>query len=419
MTPDYDVVIAGGGPAGGQAARDLAYRNFDVCVLEKDSYVGETRQSTGGTFPGMTSEFDVDPEEVAMEETDKVVIEGPDEKLLVDQTGYVLDFGEFKRYLAEDAETEGADYRLDRQVVGLDRDVNDGLGVVANLLDGEGQETVTGDVVIDATGAHATLGQKEGMVEYDRSEDLAVGVEYEMENVDMEVPGSMMLKVDSEYAPGGYSWIFDTGGDTAKVGVCWFNKYKNMKDPDAKPEEYFEKFWEEDPRLQEAEKIEKDGEVERHAGMAFIQDIDEKVDDRLILAGDTVSSIDPVWGEGINNCMVAGRLAAETVTHADHQNDYSESTLSLYNSKWEQRLGDNRDSRLDLADKLYRLNDENVDRVIRGLNSLDREELSLINKEADSEAVVSMLRKNPMTGVHIAKDHPGMVAEVLKDRFTP
>lgn len=419
MAPDYDVIIAGGGPTGGQAARDLAKRDFDVCVLEKDSYVGETRQSTGGTFPRMTSEFDVDPEEVAMEETDKVVIEGPSEKLVIDRTGYVLDFGEFKRYLAEDAQNEGADYRLDRHVLGLDRGVKEGVGVVANILEEGEQETVTGKVAIDATGADAAIGGKEGMVDYEREKEFAVGKEYEMRNVDMDEPGSMMLKVDSDYAPGGYSWIFDTGNDTAKVGVCWFNSYKGMKDPDANLEKYFEKFWQEDPRLGDAEKIVKDGDFEEHVGKAFIRDIEDKVDDRLILAGDTVSSIDPVWGEGINNCMISGRLAAEAVTHAEHQEDYSSDTLSLYEDRWEERIGSNRDERLNLADKLYRLSDENVDRVIEGLNNLDRDEIADINRKADSNAMVSMFRSNPMIGLHILEDHPRLVADLLKDKFAP
>lgn len=434
---DYDVIVVGSGPAGGQAARELSGSDadLDVGVLEKDSYVGETRQSTGGTFPRMMSEFDI-PHELSMNVTDTVTLEGSSEVLDLEQRGYVLEFGEFKQYLAKKAKNNGADYLLNSKVVGLDRDVEEGLGVVTNILNEDKpteQKTYTADVVIDASGADAVLGNKAGLVDYDPSQDLATGVEYEMEGVEMsrgpsgniESDETMMLKVDSDYAPGGYSWIFYTGEGTAKVGVCWFKEYFDQKGGDGTLEQYFEKFWEEDPRLQNAEKIvndeEKEGEgkFERHSGKAFIKQVDSFVDDRLILAGDTVSSIEPVWGEGIHNCMTSGSIAASVVQEADRVGDYSKGELELYEEKWHDRIGDNKSERLELADILYQISDENFDRLIDGINSLDNEELLDLTSLEDKSKMKDVFVQNPKTAFHMVKDHPKVVGKVLKKTYLP
>ncbi|MFB6292471.1 MAG: NAD(P)/FAD-dependent oxidoreductase [Candidatus Nanohaloarchaea archaeon] len=410
MSSEYDVVIAGGGPAGGQAARDIAERGYDVVVLEQDSYVGETRQSTGGTFPPMMAEFGI-PDEVTMSQTDKAVLEGMTEKLVMDHPGYVLDFGAFKEYLADDAVDKGAEYRLDSRVVDVDTDVEDGMGVVYNSLDGGGQETVTGDLVIDATGASAVLGRKTGLVDVE-PRDFGLGVEYEMENVEMEEPGSMVFRLASDYAPGGYSWIFDTGGGTAKVGVCWYNEYKDRIDPDGSLEDYFEKFWGEDPRLQDAEKIEKNGEFERHAGKAFFTDIDTKVDDRLILAGDTVTSIDPVWGEGIQNCMISGRAAAIAADKAIKSGDFSRDTLETYEGHWDKRIGHNRDARFRMAHLMYRMSDDRLDRLVGDLDDLDPESRSSLNQNADLRVMASIAEPSD------ARLLAGYLYETAEDRVS-
>lgn len=400
----YDAVVAGAGPAGNTAANRLASQGYEVAVLESDSYVGETKQSTGGTFPSMMASFGIDPEETTMSRTSKTVFEGVDEKLVVDFPGYVLEFGDFKRYQAERAQENGAEYFLDSQVIGLDGQEtppDEGLEVVANTLDG--QQSFEADIAIDATGAAAALGRDAGLVDPD-SGNIALGVEYEMEGVEMEEPGSMVLKVDYDYAPGGYAWIFDTGEGTAKVGVCGFNDYKDHHEDERMSwEQYFDRFVEQDPRLENAEKIQEDGEHERHAGKAFIEDVPHKVDDNLILAGDTVSSIDPVWGEGIENCMISGREAAVAATHALEAQDFSRETLSRYEDDWERALQEKED-RLQVAHMLYGLDDDTVDRAIRGINRLSDEKLRRLNQEADKKVAAEVMLKDPGLAVDALMD---------------
>ena len=118
MRDRFDVVIAGAGPAGGQCARDLAERNYDVLVLEtesEDQFPRQSNKSTAGTFPSAMTAFSI-PDEVVMNYTDKVVLESPNDHYTRTQTGAVLEFAEFKNFLVEDSREKGATYRFDSRV---------------------------------------------------------------------------------------------------------------------------------------------------------------------------------------------------------------------------------------------------------------------------------------------------------------
>jgi len=93
MRDRFDVVIAGAGPAGGQCARDLAERNYDVLVLEtepEEQFPRQSNKSTAGTFPSAMTAFAI-PDEVVMQYTDKVVLESPNDHYTRTQTGAVLE----------------------------------------------------------------------------------------------------------------------------------------------------------------------------------------------------------------------------------------------------------------------------------------------------------------------------------------
>src|SRR6056297_2259334 len=118
MSEQYDVIVAGAGPAGAQCARDLATRGYDVVVLEtenEDEFPKTSNKSTAGTFPSMITSFGV-PDDVVMNFTDKVVLESPNEHYTRHHPGAVLEFGDFKRWLVEDGRKEGAEYRFDSRV---------------------------------------------------------------------------------------------------------------------------------------------------------------------------------------------------------------------------------------------------------------------------------------------------------------
>ncbi|ELY40788.1 digeranylgeranylglycerophospholipid reductase [Natronorubrum tibetense] len=392
MNNRYDVVIAGAGPAGGQCARDLAARGYDVVVLEtesEDEFPRQSNKSTAGTFPSMMASFGI-PDDVVMQYTDSVVLESPTEHYVREQPGAVLEFAEFKRYLVEDSRADGAEYRFDARVTAPIMENDEIVGVRYN-----GDEEVYGEIVIDATGPAAPLAKKLGVVDLKR-ENHAIGIEYEFEGIDIDRPGfadlhdAMMLRLDHELAPGGYSWIFHTGGDTAKVGLCYIQNgsHEQYARDGYSIDDYLNHWLETDPRFANAERL----EGKQHRGSAHIQLPGQMHTDRFIAIGDTVPTVDPLWGEGINKCMQSGRMAAIAADSCLKHSDVKPTAenLEVYDTLWHRDVAPNVKTRQHMTQLLYLASNERYDKLMRDLNRFDEETLAEANR-GNIRAVLKLL----------------------------
>ncbi|WP_436345305.1 digeranylgeranylglycerophospholipid reductase [Natronorubrum sp. FCH18a] len=392
MNNRYDVVIAGAGPAGGQCARDLAARGYDVVVLEsesEDEFPRQSNKSTAGTFPSMMASFGV-PDDVVMQYTDSVVLESPTEHFVYEQPGAVLEFADFKRFLVEDSRADGAEYRFDARVTAPITENDEIVGVRYN-----GDEEVYGEIVIDATGPAAPLAKKLGVVDLKR-ENHAIGIEYEFEGIDIDRPGfadlhdAMMLRLDHELAPGGYSWIFHTGEDTAKVGLCYIqnDSHEQYARDGYAIDDYLNHWMETDPRFANAERL----EGKQHRGSAHIQMPGRMHTDRFMAIGDTVPTVDPLWGEGINKCMKSGRMAAIAADSClKHGNvEPNAENLTVYENLWHRDVAPNVQTRQYMTQLLYLASNERYDRLMRDLNRFDEETLAEANR-GNVRAVLKLL----------------------------
>jgi len=383
MPDRFDVIVAGAGPAGAQCARDLAQRGYDVVVLEaeaEDGFPRQSNKSTAGTFPSMMASFGV-PDEVVMNYTDDVVLESPNDHYVQHQPGAVLEFAEFKRWLVEEGREEGATYRFDARVNAPIMGADDAIDGVRYA----GDEEVYADIVVDATGPAAPLAKKLGVSDLQRDHQ-AIGVEWEMEGVEMDHPGyadltdTMMLRLDHTYAPGGYSWIFHTGGDTAKVGLCYIQNesHEQYGRDGASIDDYLHQWLEDDPRFADAERS---SEKQQHRGSAHIQMPGKLCTDGFMAVGDTVPTIDPLWGEGIHKGMKSGRMAAITAdrcfTEADP--DTSAEAMSVYSKLWHSEVAPRMRERLLMTEFLYLTPNERYDRLMDDLRAADGDTLAKVN----------------------------------------
>jgi len=382
MSDHHDVVVAGAGPAGAQCARDLAQRGYDVVVLEaepEDEFPRQSNKSTAGTFASMMGAFGV-PDDVVMQYTDDVVLESPNRHFVQEQPGAVLEFADFKRWLVAEGREHGAEYRFQARANNPIMEDGEIVGVKY-----AGDEEVYGDIVVDATGPAAPLAKKLGVTNLERR-NQAIGIEWEMEGVDVDHDGyadlhdSMMLRLDHDLAPGGYSWIFHTGGDTAKVGLCYIQNesFQQYGDPDKSIDDYLEYWMETDPRFENAEKL----AGKQHRGSAHIQMPTNLSTDNFMAIGDTVPTIDPLWGEGIHKCMESARAAAVTADRCfmATEPDTSAEALSIYDDLWHKRVAPNARTRLTMTQLLYLASNERYDRLMADLQNADVETLSGANE---------------------------------------
>ena len=345
---DRDFVVAGGGPAGLHFGRVAADEGFDVTVLDRMPESGMPKKSTAGTFEDLFEAFDV-PKSVAMNENDTVVYEGEDVRLDFDSTNYVLEYGEFQEWLAEDAESKGGEIVQNARVDGAEN------GSVNYTLNGS-DENISGDVLIDATGPEAAL------MDHPETEKW-VGFEQELENV-QGAEDEMVFILDQDYAPGGYSWIFSTGGDEAKVGVCWSERINDAKGAEGNLQDYFEKLWRDDERLQDAEII----PGERHAGAAYSNTGLSRVRGDVMGIGDTVDSLNPIFLEGIRPGMESAEMALEASTE---DGEVSADDLGAYGEAWRSEKGRNWFISKMVQEVLYSSGNKRIDDMLEDVDELD------------------------------------------------
>ncbi len=238
-----------------------------------------------------------------------------------------------------------------------------------------GNQEVYGDIIIDATGPSAPLAKELGVSDLKR-ENQAIGVEFEMEGVDVDPEGyadltdAMMLRLDHNLAPGGYSWIFHTGDDTAKVGLCYIQNesHSEYAKEGMGIDDYLQYWLDDDPRFANAERI----EGKQHRGSAHIQTPGALSTDNFMAIGDTVPTIDPLWGEGIHVGMKSARAAAITADRCfmTSKSDTSAEKMSIYDDLWHGDVAPDARMRLLMTQLLYLAENERYDTLIRDLKQL-------------------------------------------------
>ncbi|MFQ5717995.1 MAG: NAD(P)/FAD-dependent oxidoreductase [Acidobacteriota bacterium] len=341
MSSHHDVIIIGGGPAGATVAALEAEAGRDVMVLERDTFprfhIGESLMpatywtferlgvldklaaagfvrkqsvqffSSGGkgALPFYFSDFDPHPSSVSFQ----------------------VERSTFDTILLEHAKENGAQ-------------VSHGVNVTGVLLEGKrvtgvrtaggtgGARELTAPVVVDASGQHALLSRRFGLMRTDpRLRHCAYFTRFAgaARAAGRDEGATLILHVG-----GGSSWFWyiPLPGDRVSVGVVGhIDRLVRGRAPD--PQQVFDEEAARCPALQERlAGATQEGRVEVQRDFSYAAKA--IAGDGWVLAGDAFGFLDPIYSSGIFLALKGAEFAADSIEAAFDHDDFSATRLGAH-----------------------------------------------------------------------------------------
>ena len=371
MDRQVDVLVVGAGPTGSTAAKYAALGGADVLLIEKRSEIGTPVRCGEGVAKRWLEEIGLAPSrEFICHEVDGARIIAPDGTTLVlDETragnecGYILERDLFDRFLAREAAKAGAEIMIKTSAVALLRE--DGRVIGARCEHMGDTFDVRADVVIGADGFESQVGRWAGLETHLRTRDIDACLQYTLVGVE----GDPRLNdfYLGRCAPGGYAWVFWKDADVANVGIG-VNLSKIRERADAK--KYLDRLIERIPSLARGEIVE-----EVAGAVSVSMPLERTVAAGVILAGDAARLIDPLTGGGILNGCLSGRYAGEVAADAA-EGEATEEILRVYDARWRARMEEELARHYLIKERLIRVDDETISKVLRAVSELGVEQLS-------------------------------------------
>jgi geranylgeranyl reductase family protein len=351
---EYDVLIVGAGPAGAACALQLAQSNLSVCIVDKatfprDKICGDAISidvaSQLAKLPSQLSnsflKYDrkVSSYGIRLYAPDRCYLDIP---IAVEgQPGYVCQRLDFDNLMVEQVKSiPNVKFVESCSIESLENN-SDGVTLQSN------HGAIRASIVVGADGAHSVIGKLLG-VRPDRNHHSA-GLRIYYENVSFPSTGNLIeLHFFRELLPG-YLWIFPLPGNRANVGLGMLSSMVSAKKLNIK--KILEDLIQGDPELQERFKNAAPLENVKGYGLPLGSKKRSLSGDRLLLAGDAASLIDPVTGEGIANAIRSGRVAGDHIIRCFLANDFSAAFNRKYDKEIYRRMG----GELRLSTRLQRI----------------------------------------------------------------
>jgi len=355
MRDKYDVIVAGGGPAGSMAALTAAGKGLSVLLVERDPSIGSpVRCAEAVDEKGLRDFFEPSPEWIATEITSYCLV-APDGIRVVMNTqgnnGFILERLIFDRMVAEKAAEAGAEVITGVEATGVSG-FECGFRAV-RLGNHNWRREIRARVVIAADGVESRVARWAGLRTHANAHDMETCAQATLGGIECE-PEMFRLYFTNRFAPGGYAWLFPKGPRTANAGLGISGDYAMVK----RPAVYLEEFL--------SEHFPGASIVSRTVGgVPCSGGIPKVFADGLLVCGDAAHMANPITGGGIINGLISGRIAGETIAEALAKGDAIEHALSPYARRCNGRFGDMNRRFHKIKEGIFKIPDRRLNEIAR------------------------------------------------------
>lgn len=305
----FDVVIVGGGPAGGQCARSLAKAGCRVLLVERHKTFAVNCFSSAGVPLEALQQYDL-PDRVVgaywrdfvvVTSTQKGVWSGPDPR------GAVLDFGQLREFLATETRSQGGTVWMGWRYASHQETTT---GAIVTLKQGSEQRQVETRVLVDATGPSRAVMSAQQTTAPDYL--TGVGIEYLIE-VDsttyQRYANALTFLMGYRWMPKGYTWVFPMAANQLKVGAGIIHGDHTVITTTEPLKTYIQRVITDYLQVTDYTLVEVHGSTLKYS--SGLQDT--YYQGCTIAIGDAVSTVNFLGGEGIRHGMHSAEIASELI----------------------------------------------------------------------------------------------------------
>lgn len=325
----YDLLVAGGGPAGLSAAYAAALGGLRVALCERSKEIGYPIHTSGGSWLPEMRRLNIPERYLHPIHTGRFLAPAAEAAFTYkDPVSCVLDVRGLYQYLASLAAKAGVEIfpatRVERVIV--ENEKPEGLQITK-------RQKVFAPLLIDATGVAGLLANQLGLRENPRR--YGVGAECDIITNDWPAD-TIALLFGSLAGPAGYGWIFPHGEDRVRVGV-------GLIQPDTSfaPQQALQALLANMRRgAIHGVPVKSVSALEYHTGtVPATLPLQRTSAHGLLVVGDAGGLISTLLGEGIRFAIELGRLAGEVAVQAHQANRFDSRFLMRYDKAWRARYG--------------------------------------------------------------------------------
>ena len=316
---EVDVIVIGAGPAGSVTAGEIAKRDFNVLLIEKDDFPGQTNVCAGGIEKWVVDDFELGG--IVEKEISRSKYHFPWGVEEYDADAATVKREVFDNLLASKAEGAGAQLLTNTVACDVIR-VNGCLRVGIKEKEKGREKGVKTKLVVFADGPN-TLARKFGIGFEIRPDTVAESSIFEIEREHNPLDGYDYF-FSPDISPWGYGWIFPKR-NTLNIGVwCLYSKLqRNIYD-------YLKDF------LSHLGTSIKEKRIVRFTSALIpLVPAREIHGERMLVVGDAAGMVDSFYGGGISFAIQGGKIAGKVASDALEEKNFSTDFLAAYQKEWE------------------------------------------------------------------------------------